>query len=288
MKKFLLSVMCAFSLYANAQGIIVHETNNNQTSYKTADVQRIEFSETVTESTGSTYATKQELNQKADKSDVSSLVNRIADLEKSIAEIQSVFGSSSDVKTYHNGYEYVDLGLPSGLKWATCNVGSSLPVGSGDYIAWGETEVKSEYTLNTYFDSVDGSLSNYDKYAKDKKTVLDLEDDVAHVKMGGNWRMPTKDEWDELKNKCNWEWYTIVGVNGRKVTGPNGKSIFLPAAGYRRNSSLNSAGTWGFYWSSSLGKDYSSNAYVLELYSNSVRWADGSRYYGYSVRAVCP
>lgn len=192
----------------------------------------------------------------------------------------------------HNGYEYVDLGLS--VKWATCNVGASKPWEYGDYYAWGETETKSDYSWKTYkyCRGTDTSMTKYCKDSKygtvDNKTQLDPEDDVAHVKWGGSWRMPTKAERDELVDKCEWSWTTQSGVNGYKVTSKkNGNSIFLPAAGYRGGSS-HLAGSYGFYWSSSLYGSYSGNAYGLYFNSSDVRRDISNRCCGRSVRAVCP
>ena len=197
-------------------------------------------------------------------------------------------GGSSDA-----GHEYVDLGLPSGLKWATCNVGANNPWEYGDYYAWGETEEKSNYEWSTYKWG-NGNYDDLTKYCRsisygtvDNKTVLDPEDDVAHVKWGGTWRMPTFDEQKELLNKCTWTWTTLNGVNGYKVTGPNGNSIFLPAAGYRNGTYLDYSGSFGYYWSSSLGEGGSSYAYYLRFDSGTYDWYDyGRRCYGQSVRPV--
>ncbi len=186
-----------------------------------------------------------------------------------------------------NGHECVDLGLS--VKWATMNVGANAPEEYGDYFAWGEISPKNDYSWNTYFDSVNGSDSNFKKYATDKKTTLDPEDDAAHVNWGGSWRMPTKEEQDELCEKCTWTWTTQNGITGYKVTSKsNGNSIFLPAAGYRSDSGLGYAGSDGNYWSSSLNTSYSSNAYGLSFYSGFVNTNGNVRYCGQSVRAVCP
>ena len=191
-----------------------------------------------------------------------------------------------------NGYEYVDLGLS--VKWATCNVGATKPEDYGDYFAWGETEPKSTYDWSTY-KYCNGSYNTLTKYNNsssygtvDNKTTLDLIDDAARANWGGSWRMPTKAEQDELRNNCTWTWTTQNGVNGYKVTGTNGNSIFLPAAGCRYDSSLNIAGSYGFYWSSSLNSGYPSDAYYLYFSSSSVDWDRDYRYYGHSVRPVCP
>ena len=193
-----------------------------------------------------------------------------------------------------NGHEYVDLGLPSGLKWATCNVGANSPEEYGGYYAWGETEEKSSYGWSTY-KWCNGSYNTMTKYCTDRydgtvdnKTVLDPGDDVAHVKWGGNWRMPTKAEQDELRNKCSWTWTAQNGVNGYRVTGPNGNSIFLPAVGWRSGTGVYIRGYDGYYWSSSLNSNVSSDAYILYFYDDSYlnEANNGLRYYGFSVRPV--
>ena len=185
----------------------------------------------------------------------------------------------------------VDLGLS--VKWATCNVGASEPWEYGGYYAWGETEEKSDYTWKTY-KWCNGSYDSMTKYCTDSiygrvdnKTVLDPEDDVAHVKWGDSWRMPTLEEQKELLDECTWEWTELNGVNGYRVTGPNGNSIFLPAAGYRDGSKLQYNRAVGDYWSSSLYVRY---GYSCSLYFQ----IDGYyysgyyyRYYGRNVRPVC-
>ena len=120
----------------------------------------------------------------------------------------------------------------------------------------------------------------------DNKTVLDLEDDVAHVKWGGDWRMPTRAEWDELGNKCTWTWTTQNGVNGYRVTGPNGNSIFLPAAGCRNGAYVVSSGSYGYYWSSSLYSYGSIVACNLDFNDSRYDWDGYYRYNGQSVRPV--
>ena len=193
-------------------------------------------------------------------------------------------------KTYIDGHDYVDLGLS--VKWATCNVGASSPEDYGGYYAWGEIEEKSNYDWSTY-KWCNGSYDTQTKYCTsssygtvDNKTVLDPEDDVAHVKWGGTWRMPTLDEQKELLNKCTWTWTTQNGVNGYKVTGPNGNSIFLPAAGYRYGSGAYHRGSYGYYWSSSLYSNGSYYAFYLYFYSGNHYWYYYSRFNGHSVRPV--
>ena len=188
--------------------------------------------------------------------------------------------------------EYVDLGLS--VKWATFNVGATKPEEYGDYFAWGETEPKSTYSWSNY-KWCRGSETTLTKYCNhsgygtvDNKTTLELSDDAAAVNLGGDWRMPTKAEQDELREQCTWTWTTLNGVNGYKVTSKsNGKSIFLPAAGHRIGSSLNSAGSDGNYWSSSLYADSPYYAYYLLFNSSDVhRYNFDNRYYGFSVRPV--
>ncbi|MDY4512083.1 MAG: hypothetical protein SPE10_01325 [Paludibacteraceae bacterium] len=185
-----------------------------------------------------------------------------------------------------NGHEWVDLGLPSGTKWATCNVGASTPEEYGNYYAWGETETKSTYSWSTYFDTTDGG-STFTKYTTDGKTVLDLEDDAARANWGGAWRMPTDGEWGELLDECTWEWTTKNGVNGYEVKSEaNGNSIFLPAAGYRDFGGLDGAGDYGYYWSSSLGSGSPYFAWYVYFNSGDVGGSLSIRCRGYSVRPV--
>ena len=193
-------------------------------------------------------------------------------------------------KTYIDGYEYIDLGLS--VKWATMNVGATSPEDYGGYYAWGETEEKENYDWSTY-KWCNGSYDTQTKYCTesyygtvDNKTVLDPEDDVAHVKWGGSWRMPTNAELNELLNNCTWEWTTLNGVNGYTVTGPNGNSIFLPAAGYRYGTGVYNRGSHGYYWSSSLDSDDGNYACGLYFGSGFYDWYFNNRYYGLSVRPV--
>ncbi len=196
----------------------------------------------------------------------------------------------------NEGHEYVDLGLPSGLKWATCNVGATIPEEYGDYFAWGEVQSKTTYSWRTYQHCVD-NYDNLTKYCTDRdyamggytddKTVLDPEDDAATMNWGGTWRMPTTAEQQELIDNCKWNWTTQNGVNGYKVVGPNGNSIFLSAAGYINEGTLDNAGSYGYYWSSSLNTDGPNGAYFVYVDSDYVRCLYIGRYYGLSVRPVC-
>ncbi len=195
-----------------------------------------------------------------------------------------------------NGYAYVKMG--DGLKWATMNIGATKPEEYGDYFAWGETAVKTDYTWSTCFDtSDDGSTTT--KYATDKKTVLDLEDDAARKNWEGTWRIPTIDEWTALLNTDNFEWtwtsdYKGTGVAGEivtsKVTGYEGNTIFLPAAGWKLYDGCYNeidGVVYGNYWSSSLHDSRSYWAKYLLFRSDGVL-DDGNeaRCYGHPVRAV--
>ena len=181
--------------------------------------------------------------------------------------------SVSTVGNTINGYEYVDLGLS--VKWATCNVGASKPEEYGGYYAWGETEEKKEYNEGNYLYYKNGSYMNIGN------DIAGTEYDVAHVKWGGSWRMPTRAEQDELREKCKWKWTTINGVNGYKITSKtNRNSIFLPVTGYHYGAGI------GRYWSSSRS-NYSVSSYNLNFDSGNQDWNIDLRYLGLSVRPVC-
>ncbi|MBR4775823.1 MAG: hypothetical protein IK008_06975 [Bacteroidales bacterium] len=184
------------------------------------------------------------------------------------------------------------------LYWAKSNLSEEglcpNPEDYGDYYAWGETETKREYSLGTY-KWCKGSGNTFTKYNSDssfgtvdKKIVLDASDDVAHVKLGGKWRMPTFEEWTVLREQGVWIRTSQNGVNGYKLTGPNGKSIFLPAAGRRDDGPiLGNAGSHGYYWSSSLGlvnPNYARRVYFSSF--DVYRDFDSLRWLGFSVRPV--
>ena len=177
-----------------------------------------------------------------------------------------------------NGFAWVDLGLPSGLKWATCNLMSNNPQGYGRYYSWGETSPKSYYMENNY---------TYNEMFE----CLPASADVATVRMGSGWRMPTRNDFIELIDNCTYSWTTLNGVYGGLFTGPNGNSIFLPAGGSYGNydeysNGLNGLGVFGCYWSSTI-LDYH-YAYKLSFSSTGCDSYDSSaRYRGLSVRAVC-
>ena len=187
----------------------------------------------------------------------------------------------------HNGYEYVDLGLPSRLKWATCNVGATSPEQAGLYFAWGETVGYTAEQVTSGVKAFSEDVYNAGPAAS-INTDLTLEQDAAHANMGGNWRMPTKDEYQELLDNCNVVWtddYNGTGVAGMMFTSKiNGKLVFFPAAGGCTNSYVGYVGSDGYYWSASW--DSSSDAWRLGFNSGSQRLYTTNRYYGYSVRGV--
>ena len=188
----------------------------------------------------------------------------------------------------------VDLGLS--VKWATYNIGATKPEEYGDYFAWGETEPKTYYTWSTYkwCEGSDSTLTKYNTESSygtvDNKTTLELEDDAAHIHWGGTWRIPTDAEWKELLNNCTWEWTTLSGVSGIKLTGRKAgytdKWLFFPAAGYRYITDLGGIGSDGVYWSSSLYSGLPSYAWYVLFSSDNVFRYGRSRYYGRSVRPV--
>ncbi len=186
---------------------------------------------------------------------------------------------------YINGHGYVDLGLPSGVKWATCNVGATSPSENGSYFACGETSPKSSYTKNnskTYGKTITQLQS---EGIIDSQGKLTKSYDAAASNWGSSWRMPTREELDELLNKCNWQWTKLGGKNGYKVIGTNGNSIFVPASGYRYGSSLGSVGEDGYCCSSSVYGDTGS-ACCLYFDGGNYGTVWYIRYDGLSVRPV--
>ena len=198
-----------------------------------------------------------------------------------------------------DGHAYVDLGLLSGTLWATTNVGADSPEEYGDYFAWGETTPQSDnaYSWKSY-KWCNGSYDTMTKYCTnssygnngftDGKTELDANDDAARANWGGDWRMPTSAEFEELINNTENEWTTQNNVAGYKFTSKtNGNSIFLPAAGIRWYGNLSGTGSNGNYWSSSLDESCPTNAWHLRCYSGwDVGTYNNSRDDGLSVRPV--
>ena len=192
--------------------------------------------------------------------------------------------------------QWVDLGLPSGTKWATFNVGASSPEEYGNYFAWGETSNKETYNWSTY-KYCNGEYNTLTKYCNnaeygsngftDTLTTLIASDDAATTNWGADWRMPTREEMNELYSNCTQEWTTQNGVNGRMFTGINGNYIFLPAAGACDDSALDGVGFVGDYLCSSLIMNNPIFAFGVSFNSDRCYMCQLSRNWGVSVRPVC-
>ena len=215
------------------------------------------------------------------------------DGEINIADVNAIIDLILGGGAHQDNHEYVDLGLPSGTLWATCNVGANSPEQYGDYFAWGETAPKEVYTWETYkwcngtWDSL--TKYNFQNYygTVDNKNELEPADDAAQANWGLSWQMPTKAQQDELHEHCNWQWTTMNGVNGYLGTGPSGKTLFLPAAGYKDGTRIVSEGEFGYYWSHSLYYGMSLYAYNHLFFSgSSPGWNKQERSFGLSIRPV--
>lgn len=190
-------------------------------------------------------------------------------------------------------HEWVDLGLPSGTKWATMNIGATSPSDYGSYFAWGETSLKRSYAWKNLKYCLDTTGDKFSKYVTDSKygdvdgkKELDLSDDAAYVNWGAGWCMPSDAQLEELRKVCKWTWTRIDGHNGYKVDGLNGNSIFLPASGHWSGSAPRLVGTRGDYWSRTLDTSRGCRAYGPGFYSSGTESCSHNRYDGQSVRAV--
>ena len=199
----------------------------------------------------------------------------------------------------YNGHDYIDLGLPSGTMWATCNVGADNPEDYGDYFAWGETQSKASYSESNYVYS-HGGYNQLTKYCSqsdfgfdgfiDDLTALESSDDAATANWGEGWSTPTYNQWVELLRKCSHSWTTRNGVNGCLFTARNGNSIFLPAASSRRDDDSRIVGDDGCYWSNTLNKTYPDGVKGFKFiisFEDCDLYDDFSRSSGRTVRAVC-
>ena len=199
----------------------------------------------------------------------------------------------------YNGHDYIDLGLPSGTMWATCNVGAENPEEYGDYFAWGETQSKDVYNWSTYL-YCNGDYNQLTKYCTqsvfgfngftDNLAVLLPVDDAATTHWGEGWRTPTYENWVELLSRCSHTWTTRNGVAGCLFTGRNGNSIFLPAASTRYDDESRNAGDEGFYWSRTLHKSEPDGVKGFKFiisFEDCDLYDDLSRSSGRPIRAVC-
>ena len=245
------------------------------------DYRRLEQSKTdIEEQFKKTKRIEQEKNSKEDnnavkaKEDINNVVNNTINRACRITINRACRIIEQIISNTINGHEYVDLGLPSGLKWATCNIGANSPEEYGDYFAWGETTIKSEYNPS--------NSKTYGMRIADIKG--DTQYDAARAQWGGGWRLPTREDFNELIENCKWEWTNVHGVKGMRVVGHNGNSIFFPAAGYRLGSSLYDDGDYGNYWSSSPS-GYG-RAYYLGFGNGSEDVDLSGRGYGLTVRPI--
>ena len=181
-----------------------------------------------------------------------------------------------DEEGFINGYEYVDLGLPSGLKWATHNIGATASHETGDYFAWGETNSKTEFTE-----------ANCTSYGLDMQDIAgNPQYDAARTNWGATWKVPSKENFEELLNECTWEWTVVNGVGCKKVTGPNNNYILLPITGYKYGTS-SYMDDFGYYWTStpiSTYEQFSYDFFFDEVYNLSMGFDE--RCYGQTIRPV--
>jgi hypothetical protein len=208
----------------------------------------------------------------------------------------SVEPENETISGYENNHAYVDLDLPSGLCWALCNVGAENNLQCGNYYAWAETQPKTNYNWQSYKYGLSNELTKYCTISSHSKndfidtlTILELSDDVAHTTWGGRWRMPSFDEWEELRTHCTWTWvehFQNSTLNGYEILGTNGNSIFLPAAGCYFDSVLFYLGEYGGYWSNTLVESAPECAIGIQFGKSSINRRSGSRCVGPSARAV--
>ncbi len=250
-----------------------------------------------------TYSIALKANPIAVEAQLTSVINGWNTVQGGLISLDQDADTGNTANNNVQNHDYVDLGLPSGLLWATCNVGAKSPEEYGDYFAWGETA--PHYSVNgadtTWLDGYsagyewstykycEGSAETMTKYCNstsygtvDDKTVLEAEDDAATANWGSGWWMPTTAEWKELKNNTTSTWTSENGVYGRKFTASNGNYIFLPAAGHRGETSLKYVGSYGYYWSLSLYQSSSFIAWTLFFDSSYAYSGDYSpRCYGF-------
>lgn len=186
---------------------------------------------------------------------------------------RQIFRFFPELKKHKQIYIFVDLGLPSGTLWAECNLGADSPEEAGDYYRFGEIVPHTEDSPEYVYDNIDGDIASSNR-------------DAVTARLGKGYHIPTFEQIKELLDNCKWKWTAIGGVNGIKVTGPNGNSIFFPAAGYRDNSSgaLYVVGSYGFYWSSSPYNTYGGRS--LDFDSGYWNWYSYNRAVGFPIRPV--
>lgn len=216
-----------------------------------------------------------------DNDSVQTIVTKSGTIETTISEIDSLAFVSIHACIDENHPHIIDLGLPSGTKWACCNIGANAPEDYGSFFAWGETVEKSHYALNNY-----AYLDENEKYDYLGEDIAGTAYDVSYMSWGDSWIIPSDEQIKELLDNCTCKWILLNNVCGSLVSSSNGTTIFLPAAGYSRDSINGGIGSGGNYWSSTV---HPQDNDAFGLYFDSRGWYRGcsSRYDGRSVRAVC-
>lgn len=269
---------------------VSEKTNELQNAISERDKVELSSRETIMELQMTEVSLREELaTQRAQMNELQVLLEKKEQMEKDTQkECERLKRKLSQTEAgkvlTSNKCEKVDLGLS--VCWADRNVGASSPEDYGDYFAWGETEPKKEYTKENYkhYDAITQT------YHEIGKNISGGKYDVAHLKWGGDWRMPTKKEIDELVQKCRWQWTEVDGVCGRLITGPSGNSIFLPAAGYREGNSSYAKNQKGRYWSGTGNPTLSGEAERICFGSSSYMFATWNNhcYLGGVIRPVVP
>lgn len=330
MKRTILSVVAMATIFFGLQAQTEIKTYdacdaNQDTQVNVGDAEHV-ANHVLAQKAGPNVVTAEQLNEVLQN--IYQLLGKLDKLEAEHAEIKSrleyVTANTPDENGIRaNGHEYVDLGVVVNDKpvyWATTNIGADSPADYGLYFAWGETvgygstpqgedygycvEILDGRKFDWASYSSDLCGGDYNKMKKycteseygtvDNKTVLDPEDDAAHVNWQGAWRMPTVDEQNALRSQCTWTSTTMINSAGVSVVGykvsnktDSSKSIFLPAAGCRNYGNLENEGYYGAYWSSSLGNLDNGVACCLGFRMENYQWDDGNRFSGHSVRPVC-
>jgi len=277
----LLAIVCLYTTLAFSQKkyeLVIEKTDGTEITVNSEDIVRTYFRVNGSNKTDYELAV-----EKKDGTEVAVHTALIVKTYYREREEEMAYKTCPDGNHPH----LIDLGLPSGTKWACCNVGATTPEGYGNYYAWGETQPKSVYNWDTYqygyynYDNVDFShLVNIGS------NIAGTGYDAATANWGAPWRMPTKVQLEELWSDCTSEFTTQNGINGRKFTGPNGGAIFLPFAGIRSVDKLYNLGVYGYYWSASLNDSNPPYAHMFAFSSTSLFMDWWDRLFGMSVRPV--
>lgn len=216
-----------------------------------------------------------------DNDSVQTVVTKSGTIETPISEIDSLAFVSIHACIDENHPHMIDLGLPSGTKWACCNIGAEAPEEYGGFYAWGETVEKSLYEMGNY-----AYLDENEKYDYFGEDISGTVYDASYVNWGDSWRMPSNEQITELQDNCTSKWILLNDVCGLLISGSNGATIFFPASGFSRDGNIGGISSGGNYWSSTVCPQ---NNDAYGLYFDSEGWYRGysSRYDGRSVRAVC-